>query len=380
MAKDKIIVRPLCPFCGQKVDRPSHAPVRKMNEFPVGRCQCGAVYTCDATGHNVGAAIVETLVYACDDNADLAWELMPEDDYLTGRIENYDESEHRVVAEKNVDGRAVRGVLYFVRLHSEAREIAGRVLKNRQQILARTVPADGSRKAVVIEPAPDANRIRQRAEKSKVKDLVEQGDIDGLVALCFDDKKTLRLMQRLLYDPVESRRWQVAWIIGQVTARTSTREPGPVSELLHRLFEACSDSAATPWGMVETIGYIIALRPDIFGAFAKLLLNYLQEQSTRNQVFWALAEIAENRPDLIRDMPFYNLFHFLKHPEAQVRGQVVRLLGRIKATEAIIQLMELSIDQEVFTWCREGRLETSTIAEATAEAIRAIQGGNPHGE
>ena len=61
-----------------------------MHEFPVGNCECGAVYTCDATGHNVGAAIVETLVYACDGNADFAWDLVPEDDYLTGRIENYD--------------------------------------------------------------------------------------------------------------------------------------------------------------------------------------------------------------------------------------------------------------------------------------------------
>ncbi len=44
MPKEQIIVRPWCPFCGQKVGRATHAPVRKMNEFPVGRCQCGAVY------------------------------------------------------------------------------------------------------------------------------------------------------------------------------------------------------------------------------------------------------------------------------------------------------------------------------------------------
>jgi hypothetical protein len=349
-----------------------------MNEFPVGRCQCGAVYTCDATGHNVGAAIVETLVYACDDNADYAWELMPEDDYLTGRIENYDESAHQVVAEKNIDGRAVRGVLYFVRLHTDAREIAKRIREKKDQILEQTVPGFRSPATVIIEPVPDPRRKRDKANKATVKEFVDQGDIDGLVALCFDDKKTLRLMQRLLYDPEESRRWQVAWTIGQVTARTSTREPGPVSELLHRLFEACSDSAATPWGMIETIGYVIALRPDIFGAFTRHLLNYLKEPSTRNQVLWALAEIAGKRPDLVRDTPFYNLFHFLKHPEAQVRGQVVRLLGRIRASEAIIQLMELGNDHEVFTWCRDGRLETSTVADATAETIRAIQGGALH--
>lgn len=380
MAKEKTIVRPWCPFCGQKVGRASHTPVRKMNEFPVGRCQCGAVYTCDATGHNVGAAIVETLVYACNDNADFAWELMPEDDYLTGRIENYDEISHRVVAEKNIDGRAVRGVLYFVRLHADARDVAKRIAEKREEVLTQTVPAFRSSVVVAIEPAPDPQRIRGKADKKLVRDLVDNDDIDGLVALCFDDKKTLRLLQRLLYDPLSDKRWQVAWVIGRVTARTSTREPGPVSELLHRLFEACSDSAATPWGMVETIGYVVALRPDIFGAFARHLLNYLAEPSTCDQALWALAEIAGKRPDLIRDMPFYTLFRFLKHPQGQIRGQAVRLLGRIKASEATLQLLELRDDQTGFSWCREGRLQTTTVAEAVAEALQAIDKGVKNGE
>lgn len=376
MANEKIITRPWCPFCGQKVGKTTNAAVRKMNEFPVGRCQCGAVYTCDVTGHNVGAAIVETLVYACGDNSDLAWELIPEDDYLTGRIENYDEEKHQVVATKNIDGRAVRGVLYFVRLHTDVQVIAQRVVEKKDTQLNDIISAVGSEEErVQIEPAPDEKRTRKKANKKLVTELVEKENVDELVSLCFDDKKTLRLMQRLLYAPDESKRWHVAWVIGQVTARTSTREPGPVSELLHRLFEACSDSAATPWGMVETIGYVIALRPDIFGAFTRHLLNYVGEPSTCNQSFWALAEIAEKRPDLIRNTAFYNMFHFLKHPDANVRGQVVRLMGRIKATEVAIQLMELSNDNEECTYCVQGQLLTSTVAAEAAIATRAIQGG-----
>lgn len=379
MPKEQIVVRPWCPFCGQKVGKASHATARKMTEFPVGRCQCGAVYSCDATGHNVGAAIVETLVYACNDNADLAWELLPEDDYLTGRIENYDETRHQVVATKNVDGRAVSGVLYFVRLHADIRDIAQRVQEKKEQVIEKQLGDRVQQTPVVVEPAPDEKRIRKKADKKLIKDLVAKGDIDALVALCFDDKKTLRLMQRLLYDPVEENRWWVAWMIGRVTARTSTREPGPVSELLHRLFEACSDSAATPWGMVETIGYVVALRPDIFGAFTRHLLNYIGEPSTENQALWALTEIAEKRPDLIRDTPFYNLFHFLQHPKPQVRGQVARLMGRIKAKEATIQLMELGGDQEEFNYCRDGQLVSSTVAEAASAALQQIQGESSNG-
>ncbi len=379
MPKEQIVVRPWCPFCGQKVGKPSHAPVRKMTEFPVGRCQCGAVYSCDATGHNVGAAIVETLVYACNDNADLAWELLPEDDYLTGRIENYDEIRHQVVATKNADGRTVSGVLYFVRLHADIRDIAQRVREKKDQAIEKQLGGPVLQAPVVVEPAPDEKRIRKRADKKLIKELVAKADIDALVALCFDDKKTLRLMQRLLYDPVEENRWRVAWVIGRVTARTSTREPGPVSELLHRLFEACSDSAATPWGMVETIGYVVALRPDIFGAFTRHLLNYIGEPSTQNQALWALTEIAEKRPDLIRDTPFYNLFHFLQHPKPQVRGQVARLMGRIRAKEASIQLMGLGGDQELFYYCRDGKLVSLTVAEAAQTALQQIQGETGNG-
>ena len=90
-------LRPWCPFCGMSVGRPGYAQERSMREFPLGRCECGAVYVSETTGHNVGAAMVECLVNACGGNWDLAWDLLPEDDYLTGQLDNYDEVTHQVV-------------------------------------------------------------------------------------------------------------------------------------------------------------------------------------------------------------------------------------------------------------------------------------------
>ncbi len=345
-----------------------------MHEFPVGRCGCGAVYTCDPTGHNVGAAMVEALVFACNDNWDFAWELMPEDDYLTGRIENYDEVTHQVVDIKNIDGRPVRGVLYFVRLHTEIAEISNRVSKKKQERIEQMAPNDVA-EDTAPEPVPDKHHVKQKATKNQVKDLVAKGDADALVSLCLDDKKTLRLMQRLLYTPQNDERWHIAWMIGRVTQKVAHREPGQVSELLHRLFEACSDSAATPWGMVETIGSVIAGRPDIFGAFTRHLLGYMADASMQEQVIWSLAEISAKRPDLIRDTPFYNLFHFLNHPEPAIRGQVARLLGRIKATEVAIQLMGLNNDTgELIIW-ENGKAVKTTVAAEAAKALTAIHGG-----
>lgn len=346
-----------------------------MHEFKVGRCDCGAVYSCDPTGHNIGAAMVETLVLACDNNWDFAWDLLPEDDYLTGLVEDYDELTHLVVNTKNMDGRPVRGVLYFVRLHTEITEISRRVRgkksdqADQQNALVEPVP-------MVMEAAPDPKRKKVKATKQDVKRYTELADIDALVALCFDDRKTLRLLQRLLYEPDEEQRMRIAWIIGQVCTRVASREPGQVSELLHRLFEACSDSAATPWGMVETLGEVIAGRPDIFGAFTRHLLNYMGDSSTQLQVIWALSKIAQRRPDLIRETTFFNLFHFLNHPDPAMRGQVARLMGRIRATEVALQLMALNDDLGELSIWEDAKYNHYTVSALAREAVARIHGGD----
>ena len=375
MAKNNAAkVRPWCPFCGMDIGRPTEAAQRKMTEFTVGRCECGAVYTCDGTGHNVGAAMVESLVYACNDDWDLAWELIPEDDYLTGRVEDYDEVTHQVCAKRNLDGRAVRGVLYFVRLHKDVREISDRLAKRKEEE-ARQAAGENVPSAPLIpeiEPERDPKRPRKRASKSMVKKLVEAGDVDTLVDLTFDDKRTLRFMQRLLYDPEPAKRYKTAWLIGQVAARLASREPAPIADMLHRLFESCSDSASTPWGMVETIGAIISARPDIFGAFTRHLLNFMGDTGTQEAVIWGMGEIAETRPDLIRKTPFYSTFHFLEHDNPVLRGLMARMLGRIKAAEASFQLMALQNDQSEITIYEHGDPVTTTVAALVAEAVATI--------
>ena len=372
---EKIKNPPWCPFCGQKVGRPGEAAERKLNEFPVGACECGAVFASDATGHTVGAAMVEALVHACNDNWDFAWELLPEDDYLTGRIENYDEQLHEVVDKGNVDGRPVRGVLYFVRLHTEIAELSRRIRERKSQGEVKTPSPEMLRQTrPAIEPLREKGTPRKRADKRNVKKAVDTADIDELVALCLDDRKTLRLMQRQLYALTDEQRWHVAWVIGQTTARVATRDPGQVSELMHRLYEASNDSAATHWGMVETMGSIIAGRTDIFGSFTRYLLNFVNQDSTRVQVLWALAEVAKTRPDLIRDTPFFSLFIFLQHPDSAVRGHMARLLGRIRAREAVMQIMPLTGDEAALRVCEEGKLIDTTVAAEAKKALAAIQG------
>ncbi len=367
--KGKFKTRPWCPFCGQTIGKPKAQLSRKLGEFTVGSCQCGAVYTSDPTGHNVGSAMVEAMVLACNDNWDLAWELMPEDDYLTGRLENYDEQTDQVVEGGYLDGRTIRGVIYFVRLHKEIAEITARFQNKQEGLITEENPADDGL-LPELEPTRDPRRKRRKADKIVVRQMVTAGDIDGLVDLAFDDVKVLWFMQRLLYDPDEAKLWRTAHIIGQVCGRLSTRQPGSVSDLLHRLFEACSDSAATNWGLLETIGAIVAARADMFGAFTRHLLRYTGHPSTRNQVIWAFGTIAEKRPDLIRSTSFYQLLNLVEDSDPQLRGLMLRLLGRLRATESISAMERLVDDQAPVTYYENGTPVHTTVGEMANVAIR----------
>jgi len=372
MRSSEIVTRPWCPFCGQNVGKPVPPTQRKLGEFSGGRCGCGAVYTCDPSGRNIGAAMVDALVYACNDDWDLAWELAPEEDYLTGIIEPYDEQTHQLVETGRLDGRHIHGVLYFVRLHKAITEIVERVATRQTAVEKGERP----QAAADIEPERDPKRLRKRAEKNRVAALVQQGEVDELVDLLFDDRRTLRFMQRLLYLPDEQQRWQAVHILGRVCGRYATRRPGAISDLLHRLFAAASDSAATSWGTVEAIGAIIAERPDVFGAFTRHLLRYMGDPSTQLYVLWALGTIAQPRPDLIRALPFYNMLTFLGHPEPALRGLSLRLFGRIRAIEARTKIAELKSDTAAIIIYEEGAPRHTTVGQLAAEALALIDQQN----
>ena len=370
MSRTTLKTRPWCPFCGQDVGRPGYPDKRKLGEFAMGNCECGAVYASDPSGFNIGAAIVECLVHACDENWDLAWDLLPEEDSLTGRIEDYDETTHQVVETRNLDGRIIRGVLYFIRLQENVADLTVRFKENKKSSAAKAAsPAPGAMK----EKKPEPGRERKKANKNLIRELVQNRDTDGLVALCFDDKKTLRLLQRQLYEPDEAKRWAVVRLLGEVCSRVSMRQPGMVSDLLHLLFEACSDSAASNWGAVETIGFIIAERPDIYGSFTRHLLAYIGDPSTRVQVLWALGTIAEKRPDLVRSTSFYQLIGLLDSPVVAVKGHMLRILGRLKAKEVAGKIRALQKETAQLTIYENGLPVQTDIGALAREAIQLIE-------
>jgi hypothetical protein len=353
----EIIKTPKCPFCSMPIERPQELNTRMPGEMPVGSCSCGAVYACDETGHKLGSAMIDALVFACDMDWDLAWNLLPKEDYLEEIVEHYDYVSHRIISTQFFEGRRVSAALYFVRLHDDIQEVTGEGVSKRLK------------KAVTESPEQTRKQARDRAlSKKEVEELVKAYRVEDILSIAGEDGKIIRNLQRLLYTGDDLFRQSAADILGQVSAVIADRDPGTVSKLLQRLFTAIDDTAAFTWGAFEAVGEIIRHKPELFAGYIPQLYKYLAGEAKRAQALQALCSIGKSRSDLIPKIT-PRLISFLTDPDPRVRGHAARLLGTLGASEARADLERLLVDAREIPVYDHGEVARKTVGELASDAL-----------
>ncbi|MFP3870718.1 MAG: DVU0298 family protein [Syntrophobacteria bacterium] len=358
-SRREVVKKPTCPFCGMLIERPRELTTRMPGEMPVGSCSCGAVYACDETGHNLGSAMIEALVFGCNMDWDLAWSLLPGDDYLEETVKNYDFISHLVVPTGFYESRRIAGALFFIKLHEDVREVTSDGVRKKLEKAAAVSPAT----------APPPGRTAQGSlSKKEVEDLVREFRVDSIVNVAPEDRKIIRNLQRLLYSGDDLFRQQAAEILGRAAAVIAERDPGAISKLLQRLFTSITDTAAFTWGAFEAIGEIISHKPEMFAGYTPQLYQFLADDTKRIQALQAMGRIARSSPDLIRKI-ISPLVSFLYDPDPSVRGYTVWTLGKLKASEARADLESLREDSCTVGIYRDGEVEKKTVGELASEAL-----------
>jgi hypothetical protein len=356
----EIIAEPKCPFCGMALERPKELTTRMPTEMPVGRCSCGAVYACDVTGHNLGTALIEALVFGCGGDYDLALDLLPDEDYVEEQVKNYDLDNHLVIRGGVYQGRRIAGTLYFVRLH---RDTPGVAEKDAKKVLDRA--------AAVSQRSSRKKSGRKALSKKEVEALVEAYDLRPLLNAAKEDKRIIRDLQRLIYSVDKLLRWRATDALGKVSRVIARYDPGAISKLLQRLFSASADTAASSWGCLDAIGEVISNSPEQFGGYTPQLYQFAGDRALLPEVLRALGRIGGQKPDLMREKAFH-FVPLLQDPEPEIRGYAVILLGNLGAHEAkddLTRLAEDSVDMEVY---RNGQLEKQTIGQLASEALTKL--------
>ncbi len=357
------IKRPTCPFCGMIVDKPLELTTRRQGEMPVGSCTCGAIYSCDESGRNMGSAQIEALVFGCDMDWDLAWSLLPEEDYRLEIVERYDLQKHLIVPGGFFESRRISGALIFVKLHDDVLEVTAEGVRKRLDRAAQTptFPA-GSEAGPGKTPS---------LTKREVESCVREWDLKPLMAAACTDRKLLRTIQRLLYSGDVTLRRRAAEAMGRVSAVTGETNPASVSKLIQGLFYAVTDTAASSWGAFEAIGEIICRKPEFYGGYLPQLYPFLADQTRRAAALEAIATVAGTRPDLLRKHTFHFL-RFLKDPDPGVRGHAARLLGYLNAHEMKEDIEALLEDPSEVRIYYNGEVHCMTVGSLAAQALARI--------
>lgn len=336
--------------------------------MPLGQCaNCGAVYAYDATGHNLGAAYSEALVFACNDDWGLAWNLLPEQDYLQKVIENYDLETHRIVPKGVYGDRRVRGALYFVRLHEDIQEITREEVKKKLQEARPASP-----KADVPEMTPEEEKEIKPLSKQDVEALIREYHLEPIVAAAKRDRKVLRHLQRLLCATDEVVRLRAAEALGKAAKVLVTIDPSAVVSVFQGLFNHFNDSSASNWGSIDAIGEVIANAPDLFSGYIAQLFPLLTQESVRPRAVWALARIAAVRPEAVRKRIFFPLRPFVQDQNPQTRGYTALLLGRIGGQDARQLLEVLVSDSAEVSIYEKGQIIHKTVGQLAAEALARL--------
>ncbi|MBN2034443.1 MAG: HEAT repeat domain-containing protein [Deltaproteobacteria bacterium] len=356
----EIIEKPSCPFCGRLIERPKELKTRMPTEMPVGACDCGAVYACDVTGHNLGAAMIEALVFACNGEWDLAWDLLPEDDYLEKQVDNYDDENHLIVHSSAYQGRRISAKLYFIRLHKDIREVTEEGFRKQLEKSALTQARYSPKK-----------REKRFFTKKDVEDLVRAYDVKSILSLAEKDTRILPDLRRLLYSAESLLRWRTADILGKASALIAARDPGAVSKLLRGLFTSIVDTAASSWGAVDAIGEIITNRPELFAGYLPELVQLTKEKTLLVEVLRALGNIAEANPHLMQKSTF-RLIPLLDDSDPETRAYAAILVGNLRANEVKEDLTRLKEDKAAIEIYRSGVLEKRTIGEIASESIEKL--------
>jgi hypothetical protein len=292
--------------------------------MPVGRCSsCGAVYAYDISGRNLGAAFVEALVFACNLDWDLAWSLLPEEDYLQQDVAKYDVQTHRIVPGGFYQGRKISGTLFFVKLQQDLQEVTQEGVKQKLERAA----------AVILPPAEDEHTEAVTYSKTEIEELVKAYEIEPILRAARHDKKTVRHLQRLLCSNDDLLRLRAADILGRASAVTAASDPKAAVALLQGLFYPFTYSNASSWGSIEAIGEIIANVPTLFAGYISQLYQFLEDEQLQPNALWALSRIARVRPDLVRRATT-RVLPFTRSPDPRTRGYALWFLGNLGAPEA----------------------------------------------
>jgi len=204
--------------------------------------------------------------------------------------------------------------------------------------------------------------------KSLVRRFLVDNDKQGLLNLVLEDRGVISALNRLIFDEDELVRWRAVEALGWVAQDA----PHLLEKIIGRLIYTMNDdSGSIGWTAPQALGEICANDPDLVEDFFPIVISAIKVPAFQRGVIWAIGRVGPVRPDLVEGTgPM--LIRFLTAPEAEIRGEACRSLGRLGWGPAGPGLRRLVSDSSLFNVYENERLARKTVGQAAQEALALL--------
>ncbi len=284
---------PTCLFCGRVINPPEDKNT-EFGEIMYGKCECGAIYVCEPTGHNQGEALVDAMFLASPSG-----------------IENIDLGKNFEIRERDYD----------YRLH--------------QYIYAKYSPFQGK---LFFIKAMGVKLNKEMKEKIKIskKDflsLLEKEDFETIATASLQNSNVFGWIIALSYDKENPMSWKAIKAMGYIAeAYLKADSIDPLRNTIRKLLWSMTDeSGGIGWRAAELIGEIVFAEPSLFEDIIPILWSQREEESFLESVLRSMIKLSKkiNITDYIK-IETSELESLLKHDNDEIKALTSILIHKLK--------------------------------------------------
>jgi hypothetical protein len=144
--------------------------------------------------------------------------------------------------------------------------------------------------------------MNQLEIKRTIQQALEQNDLDAVVSLVQQHRRTLSQLVRIAYDKETLAGWRAIKAIGRVAKALVNTDDEFLRVTIRKLLWSLSDeSGGIGWAAPEILGEIVSADPEKFSDIIPLIAGVfeIEEKVFRPGVMYALMRIAETAPERV---------------------------------------------------------------------------------
>lgn len=208
-------------------------------------------------------------------------------------------------------------------------------------------------------------------------DFMDKADFTG-----YSPRLVLSALFSFYFDMNQLLRWRAIKATGKIVANMADENMESARIVMRRLMWTLNDeSGGIGWGSPEAMGEIMACHPRLADEYHRILIsymmedgNYLEHEVLQRGVLWAVARLAEARPDLgVKAQGL--VVPYLMSDDRDIRGLSALLAGIIGEKTMLQRLEELTNDESLIVLYEVSDFKNISISSLAKDAISRIKKG-----